>query len=79
MTRSPAREAPAACSPTACPGTRKAACRLEAGGRNPWFWIDIPIGDLYAIANARTDCAAGPSPALSRRLLDRLRARHRGR
>ncbi len=28
---------------------------LEAGGRDDWFWIDVPVGYLYTIANARTD------------------------
>jgi choline dehydrogenase len=28
---------------------------LEAGGQDDWFWIDIPIGYLYTIANPRTD------------------------
>ena len=28
---------------------------LEAGGRDNWFWIDIPVGYLYTIANERTD------------------------
>jgi len=28
---------------------------LEAGGQDDWFWIDVPVGYLYTIANARTD------------------------
>ncbi|MGD9953132.1 MAG: GMC family oxidoreductase [Burkholderiales bacterium] len=28
---------------------------LEAGGRDDWYWIDIPVGYLYTIANPRTD------------------------
>jgi choline dehydrogenase len=28
---------------------------LEAGGADDWFWIDIPVGYLYTIANPRTD------------------------
>ena len=28
---------------------------LEAGGQDDWFWIDIPVGYLYTIANPRTD------------------------
>ena len=28
---------------------------LEAGGRDTYFWIDIPVGYLYTIANPRTD------------------------
>jgi len=28
---------------------------LEAGGKDDWFWIDVPVGYLYTIANPRTD------------------------
>jgi choline dehydrogenase len=28
---------------------------VEAGGRDDWFWIDVPIGYLYTIGNPRTD------------------------
>ena len=28
---------------------------LEAGGRDDYFWIDIPVGYLYTIDNPRTD------------------------
>jgi choline dehydrogenase len=28
---------------------------IEAGGRDDWFWIKVPVGYLYTIANARTD------------------------
>ena len=28
---------------------------LEAGGEDDYFWIDIPVGYLYTIANPRTD------------------------
>ena len=28
---------------------------LEAGGKDDWFWIDIPVGYLYTIAIPRTD------------------------
>ena len=27
---------------------------LEAGGKDNYFWIDIPVGYLYTIANPRT-------------------------
>ena len=33
----------------------KSVLLLEAGGRDDWFWIDIPVGYLYTIANPRTD------------------------
>ena len=35
------------------PGTR--VLLLEAGGKDDYFWIDIPVGYLYTIANPRTD------------------------
>jgi choline dehydrogenase-like flavoprotein len=35
------------------PGT--SVLLLEAGGRDNYFWIDIPVGYLYTIANPRTD------------------------
>jgi choline dehydrogenase len=28
---------------------------LEAGGKDDWFWIDVPVGYLYTIGNPRTD------------------------
>ena len=28
---------------------------VEAGGKDNWFWIKIPVGYLYTIANPRTD------------------------
>ncbi len=28
---------------------------LEAGGQDDWFWIRVPVGYLYTIANPRTD------------------------
>ncbi len=28
---------------------------LEAGGQDDWFWIKVPVGYLYTIANPRTD------------------------
>ena len=58
----------------------RAVLLLEAGGQDDWFWIDIPVGYLYTIANPRTDwcykTAAGRAP---RRPLDPLRARPRAR
>ncbi|HEX2565733.1 MAG TPA: GMC family oxidoreductase N-terminal domain-containing protein [Burkholderiales bacterium] len=35
------------------PGTR--VLLLEAGGKDDYFWIPIPVGYLYTIANPRTD------------------------
>jgi choline dehydrogenase len=28
---------------------------IEAGGRDNWFWIKVPVGYLYTIGNPRTD------------------------
>ncbi|MCB1289543.1 MAG: GMC family oxidoreductase N-terminal domain-containing protein, partial [Mycobacterium sp.] len=28
---------------------------VEAGGEDDWFWIKVPVGYLYTIANPRTD------------------------
>ena len=28
---------------------------IEAGGEDDWFWIKVPVGYLYTIANPRTD------------------------
>jgi choline dehydrogenase len=38
---------------SADPSTR--VLLLEAGGKDDWFWIDVPVGYLYTIANPRTD------------------------
>ena len=35
---------------------------LEAGGRDDYFWIDIPVGYLYTIANPRTDWCYKTAP-----------------
>ncbi len=35
---------------------------LEAGGQDDWFWIDIPVGYLYTIANPRTDWCYKTTP-----------------
>jgi choline dehydrogenase len=37
---------------------------LEAGGQDDWFWIDIPVGYLYTIANPRTDWCYKTEPDL---------------
>jgi choline dehydrogenase len=34
---------------------RRNVLLLEAGGKDDWFWIDIPVGYLYTIGNPRTD------------------------
>ena len=35
---------------------------IEAGGRDNWFWIDVPVGYLYTIANPRTDWCYKTAP-----------------
>lgn len=44
---------------------------IEAGGRDNYHWIHIPIGYLYCIGNPRTDWGyrTAPEPALNRRSL----------
>ena len=34
---------------------KRSVLLVEAGGRDDWFWIDIPVGYLYTIGNPRTD------------------------
>ena len=42
---------------------------LEAGGKDNYFWIDIPVGYLYTISNPRTDWCytTEPDPGLNGR------------
>jgi len=42
---------------------------LEAGGRDDWIWIHIPVGYLYCIGNPRTDWCyrTEPDPGLNGR------------
>ena len=42
---------------------------LEAGARDDWIWIDIPVGYLYCIGNPRTDWCyrTEPDPGLNGR------------
>jgi choline dehydrogenase len=35
---------------------------LEAGGKDDYFWIDIPVGYLYTIGNPRTDWCYSTEP-----------------
>jgi choline dehydrogenase len=50
---------------------------LEAGGKDDWFWIDIPVGYLYTIANPRTDWCykTEPDPHLAGRSIHYARGR----
>jgi len=60
------------------PGTR--VLLLEAGGRDDYFWIDIPVGYLYTIANPRTDWCyrTEPDPHLAGRSIHYARGRGLG-
>jgi choline dehydrogenase len=57
------------------PGTR--VLLLEAGGKDDWFWIDIPVGYLYTINNPRTDWCykIEPDPGLNGRSIGYARGR----
>ena len=50
---------------------------LEAGGKDDWHWIHIPVGYLYCIGNPRTDwCyATEPEPGLNGRSIPYTRGR----
>ncbi|MGE0219795.1 GMC family oxidoreductase [Mycolicibacterium sp.] len=50
---------------------------IEAGGRDNWFWIKIPVGYLYTIANPRTDWCftTEPDPGLAGRSIIYARGR----
>ena len=60
------------------PGAR--VVLLEAGGRDDYFWIDIPVGYLYTIANPRTDWCykTEPDPHLAGRSIHYARGRGLG-
>ena len=44
---------------------------LEAGGRDDYLWIHIPVGYLYCIGNPRTDWlfSTEPEPGLAGRAI----------
>ena len=50
---------------------------LEAGGKDNFFWIDIPVGYLYTIANPRTDWCyqTEPDPGLNNRRIGYARGK----
>ena len=54
---------------SADPGNR--VLLLEAGGKDDWIWIHIPVGYLYCIGNPRTDwmMKTAPEPGLNGRSL----------
>ena len=50
---------------------------LEAGGKDDYFWIDIPVGYLYTIGNPRTDWCyvTEPDPGLNGRAIGYARGK----
>ncbi|MYD88354.1 MAG: choline dehydrogenase [Acidobacteria bacterium] len=50
---------------------------LEAGGKDDYFWIDIPVGYLYTIGTPRTDWCyrIEPDPGLNGRTIGYARGR----
>jgi choline dehydrogenase len=50
---------------------------VEAGGKDNWFWIKIPVGYLYTIANPRTDWCftTEAEPGLANRSIQYARGR----
>ena len=54
---------------SADPGNR--VLLLEAGGKDSYFWIHVPVGYLYTMGNPRTDwcLATEPEPGLNGRAL----------
>ncbi|OBB48150.1 MULTISPECIES: GMC family oxidoreductase N-terminal domain-containing protein [unclassified Mycobacterium] len=50
---------------------------VEAGGKDNWFWIKVPVGYLYTIANPRTDWCftTEPDPGLADRSIIYARGR----
>ena len=50
---------------------------LEAGGKDDYFWIDIPVGYLYTIGNPRTDWCyvTDPAPGLNGRSIGYARGK----
>jgi choline dehydrogenase len=50
---------------------------LEAGGKDDYFWIHVPVGYLYTIANPRTDWCymTDPDPGLNGRSIGYARGK----
>jgi len=50
---------------------------IEAGGKDNWFWIKVPVGYLFTIANPRTDWCFNtePDPGLAGRSIIYARGR----
>ena len=53
---------------------------LEAGGKDDWIWIHIPVGYLFCINNPRTDWCykTEPEPGLNGRVINYARGRGLG-
>jgi choline dehydrogenase len=60
---------------SADPATR--VLLVEAGGKDDYFWIDIPVGYLYTIGNPRTDWCytIEPDPGLNGRTIGYARGK----
>jgi len=60
---------------SADPGIR--VLLIEAGGDDDWFWIKVPVGYLYTIADPRTDWClkTEPDPGLGGRSIPYARGR----
>ena len=56
---------------------RRSVLMLEAGGKDDWIWIHIPVGYLYCIGNPRTDWCyrTEPEPGLNGRAINYARGR----
>ena len=56
---------------------RNSVLLLEAGGKDNYFWIDIPVGYLYTINNPRTDWCfqIEPDPGLNGRSIGYARGK----
>jgi len=56
---------------------QKSVLLLEAGGKDDWIWIHIPVGYLYCIGNPRTDWCykTEPDPGLNGRSILYARGR----
>jgi choline dehydrogenase len=55
----------------------KSVLLLEAGGKDDYFWIDVPVGYLYTIGNPRTDWCyeIEPDPGLNGRTIGYARGK----
>ncbi len=55
----------------------KSVLLLEAGGKDDYFWIDVPVGYLYTIGNPRTDWCyeIEPDPGLNGRKIGYARGK----